>query len=82
MLVIATSENSRMTCCDFDKNGINSSSEARNTTQIIGPTEAICGWIAGSRSARLSASVSSTQVPTAIAPKRRITAAKGCGSMR
>src|SRR6476659_6868502 len=41
VLIAASSENSRMICCDFDRKGTSSSSEARKTYQIIEPIDAM-----------------------------------------
>ena len=81
VLIAASSENSRMICCDFDKNGTSSSSDARNTYQIIEPIDAMLCCTPGACSAAASANVSSIQVPMATTPKRRNTIAYGCGSM-
>jgi hypothetical protein len=80
VLIAASSENSRMKVCERARNGTSSSSDARNTYQIIEPTSAmLCGM-----PARLfdtpSASVSSDQVATVTMPKRRSTIANGCRS--
>src|SRR2546429_7799767 len=82
VLIAASSENSRMICCDFDRNGTSSSSDARNTYQIIDPIDAMLCCTPGTRDAAASARVSSTQVPIVTMPKRRNTMANGCGSMR
>src|SRR5256885_12838372 len=82
VLMAASSENSRMICCDFDRKGTSSSSDARKTYQIIEPMAAMLCCTPGARAAAASAMVSRIQVLTVTTQKRRSTIANGCGSRR
>src|SRR5437868_2222723 len=82
VLMAASSENSRMICCDFDRKGTSSSSDARNTYQIIEPIASMLCCTPGACDAAASATVSKIQVLMATTQKRRSTIANGCGSMR
>src|SRR5438105_12397275 len=64
VLIAASSENSRMICCDFDRNGTSSNKDARNTYQIIDPMAAMLCCTPGACAAAASAIVSRIQVLT------------------
>ena len=82
VLMPASSANSRSTCLLRDRNGTSSSSEAKNTYQTTEPMTAMLCGTPGCPAETATPTVTSSSVPAAMPPKRRITAANGLASMR
>src|SRR5262245_30150516 len=82
VVMAASRENSRMICCDLERNGISSSSEAKKPSNIMDPRVTMPCWMPGWPCETATATLSSTQVPSVMMLKRRSTKEKGCGASR
>ena len=80
VLMPASIANSRITFCERAMKGTSSTTEAKNTPQITGPTPASGCTSAGMVGIMATASVSSASVASVTRQKRRITSANGWGS--